>query len=40
VKNPAEIVKVNQRVTVTVLNVDIERKRITLSMKHYPEEAA
>jgi len=39
VKNPAEIVKVNQRVTVTVLNVDIERKRITLSMKQFPEEA-
>lgn len=40
VKNPSEIVKVNQRVTVTVLNVDIERKRIALSMKKYPEEAA
>ena len=36
VKNPADIVKVNQRVTVTVLNVDLERKRITLSMKQDP----
>jgi len=33
VKNPADIVKVNQKVTVTVLNVDLDRKRITLSMK-------
>jgi protein Tex len=40
VKNPADIVKVNQRVTVTVLNIDIERKRIALSMKQSPEEAA
>jgi uncharacterized protein len=39
VKNPADIVKLNQRVSVTVLNVDIERKRITLSMKKAPEEA-
>ena len=40
VKNPAEMVKVNQRVIVTVLNVDIERKRIALSMKKDTEEAA
>lgn len=40
VKNPSEIVKVNQRVIVTVLNVDIERKRIALSMKKDTEEAA
>jgi protein Tex len=33
VKNPAEVVKVHQKVTVTVLNVDLERKRIALSMK-------
>jgi len=33
VKNPADIVKVHQRVTVTVLEVDIPRKRIALSMK-------
>ena len=40
VKNPAGIVKLNQSVTVTVLSVDIERKRIVLSMKKAPEEAA
>ncbi len=33
VKNPADIVKVNQKVTVTVLNVDQQRKRISLSMR-------
>jgi len=33
VKDPAEIVKVHQRVSVTVLDVDIERKRIALSMR-------
>ena len=33
VKNPAEVVKVHQKVTVTVLNVDLERRRISLSMK-------
>ena len=33
VKNPAEIVKVHQKVMVTVLDVDLERKRISLSMK-------
>ncbi len=33
VKNPADIVSVNQRVMVTVLAVDIPRKRISLSMK-------
>jgi len=33
VKNPADVVKVNQRVSVTVLAVDVERKRISLSMK-------
>lgn len=33
VKDPQEVVKVNQRVTVTVLDVDIDRKRISLSMK-------
>jgi protein Tex len=40
VRNPADIVKVNQRVIVTVLNVDPERKRITLSMKRDPEPEA
>jgi uncharacterized protein len=33
VKDPAEVVKVHQHVTVTVLGVDIARKRIALSMK-------
>ena len=34
VKNPAEVVKVHQKVMVTVLNVDLERRRISLSMKN------
>jgi uncharacterized protein len=33
VKDPAEVVKVHQKVTVTVLDVDLARKRIALSMK-------
>ena len=33
VKNPGDIVKVGQRVSVTVLDVDVERRRISLSMK-------
>jgi uncharacterized protein len=33
VKNPAEVVRVNQRVSVTVLAIDAARKRISLSMK-------
>lgn len=33
VKDPATVVKVAQRVEVTVLTVDIDRKRISLSMK-------
>ena len=33
VRNPSDIVKVQQRVWVTVLEVDLERKRISLSMK-------
>ncbi|MBW1802293.1 MAG: RNA-binding transcriptional accessory protein [Deltaproteobacteria bacterium] len=33
VKNPQDVVRVNQRVTVTVLSVDPERNRISLSMK-------
>ncbi len=33
VKNPADTVRVNQKVTVTVLTVDSERKRISLSMR-------
>jgi uncharacterized protein len=33
VKDPAEVVKVQQKVTVTVLEVDLPRKRISLSMR-------
>jgi len=36
VKNPAEVVKVHQKVLVTVLDVDLERRRISLSMKDSP----
>jgi protein Tex len=37
VKNPAEVVKVHQHVTVIVIDVDVARKRIALSMKSNPE---
>jgi protein Tex len=40
VKTPADVVKVNQKVEVTVLAVDAERKRISLSMKKTPGEKA
>ena len=33
VKDPGEVVKVQQKVMVTVLDVDVERKRISLSLK-------
>ncbi len=36
VENPSSVVKVQQRVNVTVLDVDVERKRISLSMKRDP----
>ncbi len=36
VNNPSEIVKVHQKVKVTVMAVDQERKRISLSMKAVP----
>jgi uncharacterized protein len=39
VKNPNDVVKVHQKVTVTVLEVDIARKRISLSMKDRPVSA-
>ena len=38
VKNLAEVVKVHQKVLVTVLDVDLERKRISLSMKSSPPQ--
>jgi len=36
VRNPAEVVKVQQKVMVTVLEVDPKRKRIALSLKKQP----
>jgi len=36
VKNPSEVIKVQQRVMVTVLDVDLERHRIALSMRTKP----
>jgi len=36
VKKPSDVVKPQQKVTVTILEVDIERKRISLSMKKIP----
>ncbi|OQX13706.1 MAG: RNA-binding transcriptional accessory protein [Desulfobacteraceae bacterium IS3] len=36
VKNPADVVKVHQKVMVTVMEVDLERKRVSLSMKSVP----
>jgi protein Tex len=39
VKSPAEVVKVHQKVMVTVLEVDLERKRIALSMRSRPAES-
>jgi uncharacterized protein len=40
VKDPAEVVKVGQKVRVTVTEVDLERKRIALSMKSNPQIGA
>ena len=40
VKEAADVVKVNQRVQVTVLEVDLARKRIGLSMKRQPDPDA
>jgi uncharacterized protein len=37
VKNPADVVKVGQRVMATVVEVDLPRKRIALSLKSRPE---
>ncbi|MBW2011624.1 MAG: S1 RNA-binding domain-containing protein, partial [Deltaproteobacteria bacterium] len=33
IKDPAEVVKLNQAIYVTVIDVDVKRKRIALSMK-------
>lgn len=40
VKDPAQVVRVRQRVTVRVLEVDAERSRISLSMKSCPGAGA
>lgn len=40
VQDPSEVVKVAQKVQVTVMEVDIERARIALSMKTNPDLAA
>ncbi len=39
VKNPADIVRVQQKVDVTVMDVDLSRNRIALSMKTFPGAA-
>jgi uncharacterized protein len=39
VKDPHQVVKVQQKIKVTVLSVDLERKRIALSMKKEPGKA-
>jgi protein Tex len=39
VKDPAEVVKVHQQVTVTVLEVDLAKQRISLSLKTHPDGA-
>ena len=40
VKDPNDVVKVQQKVSVTVMEVDLPRNRISLSMKANPGEAA
>jgi uncharacterized protein len=40
VKDPAEVVKVGQKVRVTVTEVDLERKRIALSLRANPQIGA
>lgn len=40
VKDPADVVKVQQKVTVTVMEIDLERNRIALSMKSNPEASS
>jgi uncharacterized protein len=40
VKSPADVVNVQQTVTVTVLDVDLPRKRIALSMRSQPGQKA
>jgi uncharacterized protein len=40
IKDPSEVVKVAQRVNVTVMEIDLPRKRIALSMKAAPQLGA
>jgi len=40
IKDPSEVVKVAQRVNVTVMEIDLPRKRIALSMKAAPQVGA
>jgi uncharacterized protein len=40
VRNPADVVKLNQKVMVTVTAVDVARKRISLSMRQNPSLAS
>ena len=40
VEHPSSVVKVGQRVTVTVLDVDVDRSRIGLSMRRNPKQRA
>lgn len=40
IENPHGFIKVNQKVQVTVIDVDVERRRIALSMKSNPFEEA
>ena len=39
VKDPNDVVKVQQKVHVTVMEIDLERNRISMSMKANPEKA-
>jgi uncharacterized protein len=40
VKDPHQVIKVNEKVSVTVLDVDMERHRIALSMRQQPVQTA
>jgi uncharacterized protein len=40
ISNPNEVVKVSQRVMVTVVDVDVARKRISLTMKSGEKKVA
>jgi uncharacterized protein len=40
IKDPSEVVQVHQKVNVTVLDIDVDRKRISLSMRRFAENAS